>query len=189
MSGVPVTFNHPRANLVYGMLLGIRRVVGAPTEPDHVPTSKDFNRVDKIDIPPPMGYAPPPTPTPAATTPATPSSTPSPSPSSASSSTAPVAHPVSYDFKFKDYAPMVFRHIREIFSIDRADYLVSLTPDYLVSERGSPGKSGSIFYFSYDERFLIKTISQEEALFLMSILPAYYQVWSLTAPLDNPSSY
>jgi 1-phosphatidylinositol-4-phosphate 5-kinase len=29
-----------------------------------------------------------------------------------------------YDFKFKDYAPWVFRHIREKFGIDPADYLV-----------------------------------------------------------------
>jgi hypothetical protein len=31
-----------------------------------------------------------------------------------------------YDFKFKDYAPWVFRHIRKNFGIDPADYLVSL---------------------------------------------------------------
>lgn len=31
-----------------------------------------------------------------------------------------------YDFKFKDYAPWVFRHLREQFGIDPADYLVSI---------------------------------------------------------------
>ena len=30
-----------------------------------------------------------------------------------------------YAFKFKDYAPWVFRHLREYFTIDAADYLVS----------------------------------------------------------------
>jgi hypothetical protein len=30
-----------------------------------------------------------------------------------------------YDFKFKDYAPWVFRGLREKFGIDPADYLVS----------------------------------------------------------------
>lgn len=30
-----------------------------------------------------------------------------------------------YDFKFKDYAPWVFRHLREKFGVDPADYLVS----------------------------------------------------------------
>ncbi|KAJ3124531.1 Phosphatidylinositol-4-phosphate 5-kinase [Nowakowskiella sp. JEL0407] len=30
-----------------------------------------------------------------------------------------------YDFKFKDYAPWVFRRIREIFRVDSSDYLVN----------------------------------------------------------------
>lgn len=31
---------------------------------------------------------------------------------------------VKYDFKFKDYAPWVFRHLRERFRVDAADYMV-----------------------------------------------------------------
>lgn len=31
-----------------------------------------------------------------------------------------------YDFKFKDYAPWVFRHLREKFGVDPADYLVNI---------------------------------------------------------------
>jgi hypothetical protein len=31
-----------------------------------------------------------------------------------------------YDFKFKDYAPWVFRHLREKFGVDPADYLVKV---------------------------------------------------------------
>ncbi len=53
-----------------------------------------------------------------------------------------------YDFKFKDYAPWVFRSVREAFRIDTSDYLISLTGKYVLSEVGSPGKSGSFFYFS-----------------------------------------
>ncbi|KAF7312141.1 Phosphatidylinositol phosphate kinase PIPK5 [Mycena indigotica] len=64
-----------------------------------------------------------------------------------------------YDFKFKDYAPWVFRELREdLFHLDPADYLLSLTSKYILSELGSPGKSGSFFYFSRDYRFIIKTI-------------------------------
>ncbi|KAJ3488632.1 hypothetical protein NLJ89_g11593 [Agrocybe chaxingu] len=60
-----------------------------------------------------------------------------------------------YDFKFKDYAPWVFRYLREdIFHLDPADYLLSLTAKYILSELGSPGKSGSFFYFSRDYRFI-----------------------------------
>ncbi|RXK35296.1 1-phosphatidylinositol-4-phosphate 5-kinase [Tremella mesenterica] len=80
-----------------------------------------------------------------------------------------------YDFKFKDYAPWVFRELRdEHFHLDPADYLLSLTAKYILSELGSPGKSGSFFYFSRDYRFIIKTISHSEHKFLRSILFDYH---------------
>ncbi|KAK7208307.1 hypothetical protein BZA70DRAFT_233600, partial [Myxozyma melibiosi] len=79
-----------------------------------------------------------------------------------------------YDFKFKDYAPWVFRHLRQLFRLDPADYLISLTSKYIVSELGSPGKSGSFFYFSRDYRFIIKTIHHAEHKFLRKILKEYY---------------
>ena len=81
-----------------------------------------------------------------------------------------------YDFKFKDYAPWVFRSLREdLFHLDPADYLLSLTAKYILSELGSPGKSGSFFYFSRDYRFIIKTIHHSEHAFLLRILPTYYE--------------
>jgi 1-phosphatidylinositol-4-phosphate 5-kinase len=80
-----------------------------------------------------------------------------------------------YDFKFKDYAPWVFRELREdCFQLDPADYLLSLTAQYILSELGSPGKSGSFFYFSRDYRFIIKTIRHTEHKFLRSILKRYH---------------
>ncbi|KAI0918303.1 hypothetical protein AcW1_009781 [Taiwanofungus camphoratus] len=81
-----------------------------------------------------------------------------------------------YDFKFKDYAPWVFRELREdYFHLDPADYLLSLTAKYILSELGSPGKSGSFFYFSRDYRFIIKTIHHEEHKFLRRILRSYHE--------------
>ncbi|GAA5918160.1 hypothetical protein JCM1841_005280 [Sporobolomyces salmonicolor] len=82
---------------------------------------------------------------------------------------------VKYDFKFKDYAPWVFRELREYFFLDPSDYLVSLTAKYILSELGSPGKSGSFFYFSRDYRFIIKTIRHAEHKFLRSILKEYHE--------------
>ncbi|KAF2707414.1 SAICAR synthase-like protein [Pleomassaria siparia CBS 279.74] len=79
-----------------------------------------------------------------------------------------------YDFKFKDYAPWVFRHLRSTFKLDPADYLVSLTSKYILSELGSPGKSGSFFYFSRDYKYIIKTIHHAEHKFLRMILKDYY---------------
>ncbi|KAK2626233.1 hypothetical protein QTJ16_004495 [Diplocarpon rosae] len=79
-----------------------------------------------------------------------------------------------YDFKFKDYAPWVFRHLRAKFKLDPADYLMSLTSKYILSELGSPGKSGSFFYFSRDYKYIIKTIHHAEHKFLRKILKEYY---------------
>ncbi|KAG0793158.1 hypothetical protein G6F29_005490 [Rhizopus arrhizus] len=82
---------------------------------------------------------------------------------------------VKYDFKFKDYAPWVFRYLREKFHIDAADYMMSLTNKYILSELGSPGKSGSFFYYSRDYRFIIKTIHHTEHKFMRKILKDYYE--------------
>ncbi|KAF3278960.1 Phosphatidylinositol-4-phosphate 5-kinase [Orbilia oligospora] len=79
-----------------------------------------------------------------------------------------------YDFKFKDYAPWVFRHLRARFNIDPGDYLMSLTHRYILSELGSPGKSGSFFYFSRDYKYIIKTIHHAEHRYLRHILRDYY---------------
>ncbi|KAJ9615298.1 Phosphatidylinositol-4-phosphate 5-kinase [Cladophialophora chaetospira] len=88
-----------------------------------------------------------------------------------------------YDFKFKDYSPWVFRHLRAIFGLDPADYLVSLTSKYILSELGSPGKSGSFFYFSRDYKYIIKTIHHAEHKLLRKILRDYYR-----HVVDNPNT-
>lgn len=88
-----------------------------------------------------------------------------------------------YDFKFKDYAPWVFRHLRSTFRLDPADYLMSLTSKYILSELGSPGKSGSFFYFSRDYKYIIKTIHHAEHKCLRKILKDYYKHIQ-----DNPNT-
>ncbi|KAJ2567101.1 Phosphatidylinositol-4-phosphate 5-kinase [Coemansia sp. RSA 1822] len=80
-----------------------------------------------------------------------------------------------YDFKFKDYAPWVFRCIREAFHLSTEDYLMSLTDKYILSEVGSSGKSGSFFYYSQDYRFIIKTVHHTEHKFMRQVLPQYYE--------------
>ncbi|XP_024388541.1 phosphatidylinositol 4-phosphate 5-kinase 9 [Physcomitrium patens] len=80
----------------------------------------------------------------------------------------------SSDFKWKDYCPMVFRHLREMFKIDAADYMISLTGDDALRELVSPGKSGSVFYLSHDDRFIIKTMKKAEVKVLLSMLAAYH---------------
>jgi hypothetical protein len=47
-------------------------------------------------------------------------------------------------------------------------------PHRALREMPSPGKSGSVFFLSDDDRFLIKTVSHEEMLLLLKLIPAYY---------------
>ncbi|KAI6225395.1 PIPK domain-containing protein [Aphelenchoides fujianensis] len=77
------------------------------------------------------------------------------------------------DFRFKTYAPLAFRYFREIFHIQAADFLQSLCTQPL-RELSNPGASGSIFYVSADDKFIIKTVQHKEADFLCKLLPGYY---------------
>ena len=43
-------------------------------------------------------------------------------------------------------------------------------------ELSNPGASGSIFYISADDEFIIKTVQHKEADFLQKLLPGYYMV-------------
>ena len=78
------------------------------------------------------------------------------------------------DFRFKDYAPLVFRQIRERFGIEAPDYMLSLTSEYVLVEMFTNSKSGSFFFYSSDFRFILKTCSKREAAFLMTALPQYH---------------
>uniref|UniRef100_A0A0K0DX40 PIPK domain-containing protein n=1 Tax=Strongyloides stercoralis TaxID=6248 RepID=A0A0K0DX40_STRER len=77
------------------------------------------------------------------------------------------------DFRFKTYAPIAFRYFREMFNIKPADFLRSLCAQPL-RELSNPGASGSVFYVSSDDKFIIKTVQYKEAEFLRELLPGYY---------------
>lgn len=80
-----------------------------------------------------------------------------------------------YSFKFKDYAPQIFSNLRGIFNIEHSQYLESLTSKYVLSELNSPGKSGSFFYYSPDNKYIIKTIRRAEHKHLRTHLKEYYE--------------
>ncbi|XP_054624463.1 phosphatidylinositol 4-phosphate 5-kinase type-1 alpha-like isoform X2 [Dunckerocampus dactyliophorus] len=77
------------------------------------------------------------------------------------------------DFRFKTYAPVAFRYFRELFGIRPDDYLYSLCNEQLI-ELTNPGASGSIFYVTRDDEFIVKTVQHKEAEFLQKLLPGYY---------------
>ncbi|CAI9736181.1 probable phosphatidylinositol phosphate kinase DDB_G0267588 isoform X1 [Octopus vulgaris] len=77
------------------------------------------------------------------------------------------------DFRFKTYAPVAFRYFRELFGIHADDFMLSLCTEPL-QELCNPGASGSIFYITDDDEFIIKTVQHKEAEFLQKLLPGYY---------------
>ncbi|XP_047153536.1 phosphatidylinositol 4-phosphate 5-kinase 7-like isoform X2 [Vigna umbellata] len=80
----------------------------------------------------------------------------------------------SVDFYWKDYCPMVFRNLREMFKLDAAEYMMSICGDSGLRDISSPGKSGSIFFLSQDDRFVIKTLKKYELKVMLNMLPKYY---------------
>jgi hypothetical protein len=54
------------------------------------------------------------------------------------------------------------RNLRELFKIDAADYMMSICGNDALRELSSPGKSGSVFFLSQDDRFMIKTLRRSE---------------------------
>ncbi|XWS21584.1 hypothetical protein CRYUN_Cryun30bG0066800 [Craigia yunnanensis] len=81
----------------------------------------------------------------------------------------------SVEFRWKDYCPLVFRHLRELFQVDTADYMLAICGNDALRELSSPGKSGSFFYLTQDDRFMIKTVKKSEVKVLIRMLPSYYQ--------------
>ncbi|KAM3595969.1 uncharacterized protein V6R79_006084 [Siganus canaliculatus] len=77
------------------------------------------------------------------------------------------------DFRFKTYAPIAFRYFREMFGIRPDDYMYSLCNEGLI-ELSNSGASGSLFYLSSDDEFIIKTVQHKEAEFLQKLLPGYF---------------
>ena len=104
----------------------------------------------------------------------------------------------SCEFKWKDYCPLVFRSVlhihiivvkglnlniymrlisksfpralRKLFKVDAADYMLSICGNEALRELSSPGKSGSFFYLSSDDRYMIKTMKKSEVKVILLII-------------------
>lgn len=150
---------HELYTLTAGMMLGMRCSIGRDT---HSRSSKngiildDFNYVEKTTFPP-DGYNKPPHRTP--------------------------PHSLAHTFKFKSYAPKVFKRIRNFFDIDSIGYMLSVCGNYNYLEFMSNSKSGQFFFYSHDGKYMIKTQTKEENKFMKRILPHYFQYIS-----ENPDT-
>ncbi|XP_043641519.1 phosphatidylinositol 4-phosphate 5-kinase type-1 alpha isoform X4 [Drosophila teissieri] len=77
------------------------------------------------------------------------------------------------EFRYKIYAPIAFRYFRDLFGIEPDDFMMSMCTSPL-RELSNPGASGSIFYLTTDDEFIIKTVQHKEGEFLQKLLPGYY---------------
>lgn len=92
------------------------------------------------------------------------------------------------DFRFKTYAPIAFRYFREMFAIRPDDYMYSLCNESLI-ELSSSGASGSLFYVSSDDEYIIKTVQHKEAEFLQKLLPGYFMNLNQNKRTSLPKFY
>lgn len=89
-------------------------------------------------------------------------------------------------FEFTDVAPKIFEQIRLADGIDNNGYIESLGPanifQYIWSNDMktfvslcSSGKSGSLFYYTEDGKYMLKTIFKHEYFKIQKILKGYHQ--------------
>jgi 1-phosphatidylinositol-4-phosphate 5-kinase len=89
-------------------------------------------------------------------------------------------------FYITEYAGIIFNNIRKLYNIEKENYIASISPqDFvteimisgttIIEELCSTGKSGSLFYYTRDGKYIIKTISRTEYAFLKRILPNYFK--------------
>lgn len=80
----------------------------------------------------------------------------------------------SEDIWFEDLAPALFAKVRRICNVESKEYLRSVTKrQFSFIQFQTNSKSGEMFFFSHNGRFLLKTISNREAATLLRMLPAY----------------
>ncbi len=89
-------------------------------------------------------------------------------------------------FILKEFAGIIFNNIRLYLGYDKDDFIASISPQDFITELMisnqtifeelcSTGKSGSLFYYTRDGKFIVKTIKKDEYKFIKQILPDYFR--------------
>ncbi|CAF0920939.1 unnamed protein product [Brachionus calyciflorus] len=76
------------------------------------------------------------------------------------------------DFKLKVYASYGFRYLRRKFNVNEVDFLHALGETEL-KEVSNPGASGSVFYKTSNDKYILKTVQYQECEFLKTLLAGY----------------
>lgn len=89
-------------------------------------------------------------------------------------------------YYIKDFAGVIFEKIRRMFNIEKDEFIQSISPQEFVTEMMissstiieelcSTGKSGSLFYYTRDGRYIIKSIRKAEYHCLKSMFKSYFE--------------
>jgi hypothetical protein len=84
---------------------------------------------------------------------------------------------ISSQYTFVDYAGRIFSKLRKMQKIDnflQSFGLVQLEDK--MKEKFSEGRSGSFFWVTEDNKYMIKTMTRGESIFLRRIVPQYFHV-------------
>ena len=88
-------------------------------------------------------------------------------------------------YEFYDFCPRMFNLIRKFYGISASEYLKSIGPETLfgslnmgkidsLKSQCSAGKSGSLFYYTADGMYMLKTVSHDEFEHFKAIMKNYY---------------
>jgi hypothetical protein len=72
---------------------------------------------------------------------------------------------VGIRYAFQDYAPQSFAMLRKRYGISTKLFYQSVVTQGMTGGLQGAGKSGMLFYFTRDKRFILKTIKQSELKF------------------------
>lgn len=75
------------------------------------------------------------------------------------------------NFRFKAYAPRAFDFFRKIYKVELTDFMKSIGDRMKCIP--NPGASGSLFFITGDDCFIMKTLQKKEAVFLLQLYPGY----------------
>jgi len=77
-------------------------------------------------------------------------------------------------FKVKEYCPVVFKRLRELFGVEDKSYVNSLCVSQPINMMDK-GRSGARFLRSFDNKYVIKTLTGEDIAEMHGLLPKYHQ--------------
>lgn len=76
--------------------------------------------------------------------------------------------------EFKEYSPTIFARLRRQLNLADKDFVTSVAGGDGYNDFISNSKSGSFFYYSHDNQYMIKSQKQDEIKYLRRILPSYF---------------